>query len=340
MKRTFTTTLVGAAAVLALVASTGCKKEENTGGEPGGAGAAAQGGVPAKTGFAVFPASSKFVLGLNFDSVRASSLWATYKPQIDALMAQGDMAKFKTSCGFDPLAALHSVVIGGDPQAKDVLIVAKGVTRAQARTCAEKMAAADGKKFVATDEGNLTMYQEDAQTVWAAWLDDSTAVFSPEKDKAYVTQRVAGTAGLAEGSEVMSLLKNVDTGATLYMVGSLDAMGPNPAAAMAPGAKGFFASLKLGEGLDVDAGVRFDTPENAKNFTTMAQTQLTAMKGNQVPPQMAGLVKVMERVQIKQTASDMIIQLKLTKQELQELTTLVQQLVQSFGGQLGGNNPM
>jgi hypothetical protein len=337
MKRTFTTTLVGAAAVLALVASTGCKKEE---GAAGGAAGAGQGGVPAKTGFAVFPASSKFVFGLNLDSVRASSLYATYKPQLDALMSQGEMAKLKTACGFDPLAAIHTVVIGGDPQTKDVVVVAKGITRAQARTCAEKMGAAENKKVSVTDEGNLTMYQEESDSAWAAWLDDSTVVFSPDKDKTYVTQRVAGTAGLAEGAELMGLLKSVDTGATLYVAATLDALGPsNPAAAMAPGAKSFYASLKLGEGLDVDAGVRFDTPENAKSFTTTMQSQMTAMKGNQVPPQMAGLVKVMERVQIKQNANDMIVQLKLTKQELQELTAFVQQILQSFGGQLGGAAP-
>src|SRR5690606_8465821 len=73
MKRTITTTFA-AVAVLALAAA-GCeKKDENkAGGASGAAGAAAA--VPSKTGFAVFPADSKVIVGINVASARSSALW-------------------------------------------------------------------------------------------------------------------------------------------------------------------------------------------------------------------------------------------------------------------------
>lgn len=339
MKRKFTTTLVGAAAIFAMAAATGCKKDEA--GTPGAGGAEGAGGgaaaaVPAQTGFAVFPSTTKFIVGINFASARSSALWGMYKPQIDAAMANSELAQMNATCGFDPLQQVQSIVVGGDPQTEEIVIVAKGIGRAQVKDCMTKMAAKEGKQITATDEGNLTMYQDGDKTLWGAWLDDTTVVFSPEKDKAFVTQRAAGQAGLADGAEVMGLLKNADTAATIYMVGNMDAMGPNPASAMMPGAKGFFGSLKLGEGLDIDAGLRFDTADNAKNMATMAQQQIAAVKGQQVPAQMAGLVKVVEKAEIKQNGNDMVVTLKLNNQELQELSTMVQGMLQAFGGQLGG----
>lgn len=341
MNRTITTTLVGAAAVLALAtAGLGCSKEEagQAGGAAGAAGA--QAALPAKTGFAVFPASSSFIGGVNFNSARASALWTMYKPQIDAAMASSEMAEFKTACGFDPLTQVQSLVFGGDITSQEVVVVAKGVSRSQIKTCGEKLSATKGKKFLSTDEGTLTKYEVDNETVWGAWLDDSTVVISPDKDKDFVAKRAAGDAGLADGAEVMGLLKNVDTSATFYVVAGSAAVAQSPAVAMAPGMKGVFASLKLGEGLDVDAGVRFDTPENAKKIADMAQQQVAALKGQQVPAQMAGIVKIAERAVIKQNGTDVLIQLKLTNQELQEMGAMMQQMGAAFGGLGGAGSPM
>jgi hypothetical protein len=351
MKRSFTSTVAGAAAAVALaaLAVTGCSKEEKKdpaaasgagGGEASAPGAAAP-ALPA-SGFAVFPATSKVVGGLNLNSARSSALWEMYKPQLEAAMSK-ELAEFKTACGFDPFMQLQSIVGAGDPNSDEIVLVAKGVKRDQIKPCAEKLAAKEGKKFTATDEGNLTHYTIDGEEVWGAWLDDSTVVFSPEgkKDKAYVAQRAAGEAGLQESAEVMGLLKNVDTSATFYMVATADAMGSNPAAGMMPGAKGFFASIKLVDGLAIDAGVRFDTPDNAKTFTTAVQQQLTAAKGQQLPPEMASLTSVIEKAVIKQNGNDMVVQLKLTNEELKELGSVVQKMGSAFGqmGQMGGATP-
>lgn len=353
MKPTNITRIATALALVSLSLN-GCKKDEKdpaaTGaaaGQAAGTVAGATAGAAAsvgKTGFAVFPASSKFIVGINLNSARSSALWAMYKPQIEAALGSGEMAKLKAACGFDPFTQVESVLAGGDPGAKEAVIVVKGIKRADLKGCGEKMAASEGKKFTVTDEGNLSMYEADGEKVWTAWLDDTTVVIGPEKDKAFVQQRVAGENGLADSAEIMGLLKNVDTSATLFAVGTSDAMGANPAAAMMPGAKGFFASLRLADGLAIDAGVRFDTPENAKTFTAVVQQQMGAMKG-QMPPQLASVGKAMEKAQVKQNASDMVMQVKLTNDELKELGTAVQQMGAAFGqmggaGGAGGGGPM
>ncbi len=176
MKRTFTSTLVGAVAIAAL-AATGCKKEEKTdpaaaagGGAPGGGGAATQQAVPAQTGFAVFPATSKVVGGINLNSARSSALWAMYKDQIEAATSK-ELAEFKTACGFDPFTQLQSLVIGGDPNAEEMVVVAKGLQREQIKTCGEKLASKEGKKFSVADEGNLSHYEMEGEKFWGAWLD-------------------------------------------------------------------------------------------------------------------------------------------------------------------------
>jgi hypothetical protein len=338
MTRTFTTTLVGAAAMLAL-AVTACKKEENKGpGAAGGAGGGA-GPVPAQTGFAVFPASSKMIFGVSLTSARSSALWGMYKDQVEAAMTK-EFAEFKTNCGFDPFSQLQTVVVGGDPDAKELVIVAKGIQREQIKTCGQKMASQKGKKFVVTDEGNLAQYEIDNEKVWGAWLDASTIVLSPEKDKAYVTQRAAGQAGLGDSAEVMSLLKNVDTSATFYLVSTADAWANSGQAGemikgTMKGAKGIFASIKLTDGLSLDAGVRFDTAENAKTFTATAQSQLDMAKGQQMPPQLAGLTQAIEKAKISQNGNDTIIQLQLTNEQLKQLASFFMQMSQAFGGMAG-----
>ncbi len=69
----------------------------------------------------------------------------------------------------------------------------------------------------------------------------------------------------------------------------------------------------------------------------MAQQQIAAMKGQQVPPQMAGLLNMVAKAEVKQNGNDMLVQLKLTNQELKELAGVIQQMSQAFGGQLGGS---
>ena len=337
MKRTLYTTVAATLCALALVAS-GCekKKDEAGGGAAGGGGgkgaAGAQAAVPSKTGFAVFPGDSQFVVGINLASARSSGLWAKYKDKVEAQMAK-EFAELREACGIDPIGQVQTIIAagkqggGGEP---DAVVVMKGLQRGSLKTCGEKMAAKEGKKLTVTEEGNLANYVVDDKNIWAAWLDDSTVVIAPEKDKAYVSARAAGEGGLAEGSAVMALLKSVDTSAAIYFAADTAMMGPQ--AAMMQGAKGIFGSLKLTDGLALDAGLRFDTPDNAKKMTEMVNQQVGAMKG-QLPPQFKTLV---EKAVIKQVDKDMVLQLSLSGAELEQLAQALEGMKGMLGGGMGG----
>lgn len=328
MKRTVSITFAAALAALCL-AQAGCKKEEAGG--PGGAagmgGAAAA--VPKGTGFAVFPASSTAIVGVNVASARSSALWAKYKDQIEGAVAK-DLAELRTACGIDPIAQAQTVIFGVNPETQEGVVVVKGFERAALKTCADKMSASGAEKLTVTDEGKLSRYDVDGNTVWAAWLDDTTAVLAPEKDKAYVEARAAGQAGLAETAEVMALLKTVDTSAAIYMVADASALGPG--AAFMPGAKGFFASVRLTDGVAIDAGVRFDTAENAKTTTSMISTQVQQAK-EQLPAQFKAVV---DKAVIKQVDKDMVVQLSLTGPELEQVAQAASGMAGMLGGGMGG----
>src|SRR6185503_4245810 len=174
MKRTLTTTL--AAVFVLAVSASGCekKKDEAGGGAAGGgksaAGAAAA--VPSKTGFAVFPGDSQFVVGINLASARSSGLWAKYKDKVEAQMAS-EFAELREACGIDPIGQVQTIIAagkqggGGEP---DAVVVMKGLQRGSLKTCGEKMAAKEGKKLTVTEEGNLANYVVDDKNIWAAWL--------------------------------------------------------------------------------------------------------------------------------------------------------------------------
>ena len=341
MKRTLTTTIAIGTAALAL-ALAGCekKKEEGTGGEAAGGSAESGGSASAPgakaspaavaatmgaKGFAVFPADSGMLVGINFQSVRKSGLWSKYKGMVEKQIA-GEMAEFKEACGIDPLTQLESAIVAANPSTDSAVVVVKGINRSALTECGKKLAEADGKKIEVTDEGNLSNYKVDGESIWVAWIDDKTMVMAPEKDKDYLAARVAGTDGLADGSKLMAMLKSVDTGASVYIVGDVAAMGPG-AAAM-PGAEGMFASIKLTDGLAVDAGLRFGSAEGAKGMTDMANQQMKAMKGSLPPP----FQKLIDKASIKTVDKDMVVQISLSGSELEEVGKAAEGMMGALGG--------
>ena len=317
MKRTITTTMLVALAALGLALG-GCKKDNKNGGAggaAGGGGSGAASAVPAKTGFAVFPADSSMLFGVNLSQARSSALWTKYKSVIEAALAS-KMDDVKGVCGWDPITSISSVIAAVNPDTQKVVVVVKGLDRSKIKDCAPKMAEKKGKKITITDDGNLENWvTEGGKSTWVAWLDDSTAVFAPDQDKAYVQDRAAGKDGLTDSSELMTLLKSTDTSSTLYLAVGSAVLNKSGAGAQLQGAKGVFASVKVDSGLSIDAGMRFDTPDNAKKVTTMVKQQVDAMKGQLPPPfgQVAG------KAVIKDVDKDMVVQLKLTEAEMQQL---------------------
>ncbi|HUS66017.1 MAG TPA: hypothetical protein VMZ28_15800, partial [Kofleriaceae bacterium] len=291
----------------------------------GGGGATAAAAAAGATGFAVFPGDSQLLVGVNFGALRASPMWAKSKDQVEAGLPP-ELKALKAECGFDPVSELQTVIFAGSPQKEEAVLVVKGLKRATIKTCIDKMAA-KGEKVSVTEEGNIASFNFDGEPATGAWMDDTTLVLAPKKDKAYVEARLAGTSGLADTSPLMGLLKSVDTSASIYFVADLTGAGALPV----PGAKGAFGSLKISDGLALDAGGRFDTADNAKGAHTMA-TQGLAMVKQKMPP----LAKYADKAKLSQKDNDVILQLSLSEAELTELQGMMQGMAGMLGGGMGG----
>jgi hypothetical protein len=317
-------------------ATVACSKDKgdkagDTAAKPGdkaGAAGAAAGGTMPSTGYAVFPADAELVMSFSLEGLRASPMWPKIAPMFQAKIDE-EMKEIKEACGFDPVAKLQSVLVGGKPSDEDnMVIVVRGFSKAEMATCGEAMAKKEGTEFSITEEDGLTKMRSEGKDVYIAWLDPTTAVMSPSSDKAFVQARKDGKNGLDTNAAFMELLKNVDSGATVW-VAALPAAGSDmDMSAMAPGAKGAFGSLRVTDGLAIDAGVRFDTADNAKSAHSMATAGLQQAKG-MMPPQ---IQSVIDKTKIEAANTDVLVKLTLSSADLEALTSALGALVPGMMG--------
>jgi hypothetical protein len=335
MKR-ITTGIVVTLAALSFAAA-GCSKDKDkekgaaatgktTDGKPADK-VAEQGG--ASTGYAVFPADSEFVLSFSLEGLRKSPMWAQIAPMVQAKL-DSEMKEIKEACGFDPVGKLASVYMGGKSKdEKSMVVVVKGFNKSEMETCGAAMAKKEGKEFTMVEEDGLTHMKSDGKDVYMAWLDSTTAMVSPNPDKAWVKARAAGQGGLDTNAAFMDLLKGVDSTATIWFAAMPSAGSDMDMSKNVPGAKGGFGSIKVVDGLAFDLGMRFDTPENAKNAQNMATAGLQQAKG-MMPPPMQGLV---DKTAISTTANDVLVKLTLTTADLEAITAALGPML---GGMMGG----
>lgn len=335
MKR-ITTGIIVSLAAFSLATSACSKKDDKAaGGEAGKAadkGAAAGGAkaaATAATGFGVFPADSELVMSFSLAGLRSSAMWAQIAPLVQAQIDK-EMAEIKTECGLDPVAKLESIIVGGKPSdEKNMVVVVKGFTKEEITNCGTAMAKKEGKQFSVTEEDGLTKINSEGEDAYMAWLDPTTAVVSPNPDKAWIKDRAAGKNGLDGNAAFMELLKNVDSNATVWFAALPAPGGEMDMSQSLQGAKGAFGSLKIADGLAVDAGVRFDTADNAKNAQTMATGALQQGKA-MMPPQVQ---TVIDKAKLSVAASDLILQLQLTNDDLNALGAALGPMM---GGMMGG----
>lgn len=293
------------------------------------------GGAPAKTGFAVFPADSEMVFAISATSARKSSLWNKFKDPLTApLYANKDWKEFYSVCKLNPIEEIESMLIGGKPeQEKKIVMVIKGLSKSEIKDCAAKIEAHDNSMKVA-EEGNLMQLKAPGQEIWMAWLDDNTFLTAADvTDKAHIAERAGGKNGLDTNETFTSILSNVDSNATLWF-----AVVPSPNSDMGrqmanvPGGapKGIFGSILLEGGLGLDVGARLNSEDQAKMLHAEGQKQLPAAKAQAGP-----LGKYIEKVQLNQKGSDILIQAKFSQKEFDGLIgDLEKMLGASFGAMI------
>jgi hypothetical protein len=320
MKRTLSTAIITALAALTFAA--GCSKKKAEDGKDSAAAALGDVAVPGAEAtysahtLAVFPADSEWLMSFSLEGLRKSPLWAKVAPLVQAKL-DAEMSKVKETCGIDPLAKLGSVVVAGKASdEKSVVVVLKGFTKAELTGCIGPMAKKDGKDVEVSEEDGFVKIHNKSDAsekdIYLKWLDPTTVLITPNGDKAWFSARAAGTAGLDGNVAFAALLKNVNTSATIYMVGLPAAGSEMDLSKNVAGAQGFFASINVTDGLGIDGGLRFDTEANAKSALAMA-TQAMQQGKAMVPPAVGSVV---DKTKLTTTASDVRLQLQLTTADI------------------------
>jgi hypothetical protein len=289
---------------------------------------AASSAAPSAADLAFFPADSDVVVTISLASLKGSAMWAQYLPIIEAQMDK-EMADIKAGCGMDPIAKIESVSFGGKAgDDKKMVFVVKGFEKEELNKCIEAMSKKDGKAFSAAEEDGLTHYKFDKKDNYAVWTDAKTVVFGTG-GKDFVKERAGRQNGLDTNAAFTALMSKIDGGATIWAVATITKGGElAKLAAMAPGAQGVAASLKLTDGLELKAGVRFDKAESAT--AALAQLNGIVQMAKAKVPQFASLI---DKTKLAANATDLDVMLALSGAELQQLSALGAGMM---GGGMGG----
>jgi hypothetical protein len=336
-----TTGLIAAIAALSFAAA-GCNKDKNkdapAAGETGKPAAEAGKKAPdapvvtAGSGganFAAMPADAEFVMSFSLAGLRSSPMWGQIAPMVQAKL-DAELKDVKEACGFDPMTKLQSIHLAGKPaDEKNMLVVLKGFTKEEMATCGAAMAKKDSKEFVVNEVDGVTVVKSDGQDVHMVWIDKDTALMSPNPDVAWLKARAGGTGGLDGNAAFMEMAKKVDTSATVWFAAMPAAGGQMDMSKNVAGSKGYYASVKMADGLGIDAGMRFDTPENAKAALAMATSQLQQGKA-MLPP---ALQSVVDKTKLGNAANDVSLQLQLSTADLQAIGAALGPML---GGMMGG----
>ena len=166
------------------------------------------------------PADSEFVFGVDLVQLRRSQLWLKFEPQIVQAIG-GDLAKFKTSCGFDPLQTVERVTMAGNAHPGDRVtgvIVIRGVDGGRILDCINTEASKNGK--VVKDRGVLVVTQPSQPNMEMAVtvVGPSTLVVQIETVANHDTlQKVlASGAPLRSSQAFMQLFARREGGASLW----------------------------------------------------------------------------------------------------------------------------
>jgi hypothetical protein len=309
--RTLSMVMVALAALAFAVA--GCKKdkkdEAGTAASAGEAAStdskgAARPGAPGKAvgnALGLLPSDSDTVVGVNLPQIAKSALWKQFEPMIMA-QAGEDYRKFKDKCGLDPMTAVSSVVVGGKAADDQMVVVINGIKRSDFKKCAEAI----GDEVSIKEDGKFMTVVSDGEENLFAWSGDDTFYGGPDWTREDL-EKVASGGGATANPKIKELLGNVDMGAGLWVVNIGESGGP-----MGMDYQAAFLSLSFEGGVKLDAGVRLNSAEEAKEAVDMANMQVAGAKSSPFGKYLSTLV-------IKQNGADVIVQISLSMDEINAL---------------------
>src|SRR5690606_21445347 len=215
---------------------------------------------------ALHPADSVGIVSVSLERLRASELVTEALESPGAARALEQLRLLDALCGFDILASVDTVTLGGPEPPPGVdqvsvdLTVRGRFSRDRFEGCLRELLPEGDQRADARRQGRITRVTADGTTVWLAWRDEHTGLAPTREDvdRAWLEARLRGEGGAREAEELVALIDQVDTGAALWAV----AAPPRPGEALLPGTeppRSVYASLRLTDRFAVHAGLRYDT---------------------------------------------------------------------------------
>lgn len=283
----------------------------------------------------LLPADSELVVSINVAQLRSSALWKDVGQKLmDKANDNDELKDFKTACGVDPMTEITGVSlgmkgIGGDAK-PDGVIVVHGLSKAKitAKSCLDKLkaeAAKDGGSV--TQDGDVYLNKDSDGTTAAMFIDDNTLLLTGGTlgTKDAIMAAAKGTSALKTSPAFTDIFKKVNTNQSMWFVmnGNSPALADLAAMGMKP--KALYGSLNVTDGLSLDAGARFNTPDEAKNIADMAKKYTDN-------PQIKGMV---DKLDVKADGTDLSASVSLSKAKLDALKSQFGMLLGGLGG-MGG----
>ncbi len=168
------------------------------------------------------PQETEIVATSNVKSVRSAETFKKLFPQLLKLdkEAPDALAKFKKTCGIDPVTAIDDVTVGLNASDEGAFFVAlNGVTEKKLIECATKLAKEDKETLTATKTGNITELKSDTgDSVYFAWLSENVLVLTTDPDEKPLLEKWIGGKGTLAKSKVGGRLAKIKDDAALSVV--------------------------------------------------------------------------------------------------------------------------
>jgi hypothetical protein len=292
-RRNFAVTALALTA-MALVPFTACKKD--------GGGASGS----SSDMLSYMPKDSSIVVGLSWSKATGSELFKKFQDKILA-DAKDELAEMKEKCGIDMVADMSNVVVavGKNMQNPDDAVIGiKGkFDQKKIEECVTKM----GGKV----EG--TVYTDDkGEAMNAFWASSDTVLISKGLTADKIKASASG-ASVKDNKELMELIGKVDSGATLWVAGTIPPEAAGMMGPMGTPPKSAYLSLNVTSGLDAKVGMIFNSEDDAKGLSTMIEMGLNM--GKQQP----GMKEILDNVSSKQSGANITINAKITGEQLTKL---------------------
>lgn len=259
------------------------------------------------------PVESEVVAVVELRSLRASQLWKRFEPAVLARIKPA-LDEFKTLCGFDPLVTVRRISVGfrdfgaGKPTG---VVVVKGIERDPAMRCMQRMH--DGAPTGSAIERGVVTIPADPPIAFT-FVDGATlvALIGPGASPAGLGAVIARGTPLRGSPQFGELFGKLQLGDPLWFV--LDGKSKlfdNASMLSVFRPRAILGSVNVSNGLAVAARVRLDTADEATNVTAMVQGQLGMA------------ATIFEEIAVSAEAEDMVIQIRMTEEQIQAVLTMV-----------------